>query len=568
MAAWYVQNHLCSVCSTYREARSVETIGPLFGKIDFSSCPRAAYIARVSVTANPPSPSPHFPLRRFLYLTAAVTGAAILVVEILGAKMLSPYVGSSHFVWTAQIAVTLISLATGYYFGGWLVDRSPALHRLYNCIATAAIYLALSVVACEKVAYAFLNLNLAMGAFLASLFLFFVPLTLLAATGPFVIRVLTQSVEAVGGQVGRLSAISTLGSVAGTVLIGYVLLPFLPNSTTMFITSGVLLALSAIYLLFNRSFRGRAINVTILLLAVGTLVSSCGLHRLMRNQSKNFTRLYRGNSNFGELQVVDLASSTRRYYLNDFLVQNTYDTTEKVSLSLFTYMLRELAWGYSTNLQSALCIGMGIGIVPRELARDGVKVDVVEINPAIVPVAQKYFDFDPAAVNITIGDGRFYINKSQKHYDAIVLDAFLGDSSPSHLMTREAFAEMARLLGPNGVLVINSFGDFRPGRDFFLSSLDKTLRSVFKNVNIHASGGGNVFYAASQRDLKLALRPDLRFPSGTDLQFEFNAATSLAPLPNPAAGIVLTDDYNPVEFYDAANREEHRRTLAFNIRGL
>jgi spermidine synthase len=329
----------------------------------------------------------------------------------------------------------------------------------------------------------------------------------------------------------------------------------------------VLLALAAAYLLFNRPIRARGLNIAFLILAVGVLVSACGLHDLLRNHPKNFTRLYRGNSNFGEMQVMDLNSTRRRFYLNDFLVQNTYDTADKVSLSLFTYMLRELAWGYSTNLQSALCIGMGIGIVPRELAREGVKVDVVEINPAIVPVAQKFFDFDPSAVNITIGDGRFYINKSQKHYDAIVLDAFLGDSSPSHLMTHEAFAEMARLLGPNGVLVINSFGDFRPGRDFFLSSLDKTLRSVFKNVNIHASGGGNVFYAASQRDLRLMVRTDVRFPPETGLQFEFNAATSLAPPPNPTAGIVLTDDYNPVDFYDAVNREEHRRALAFNIRG-
>src|SRR5438876_9072417 len=43
-------------------------------------------------------------LRRYLYITAAITGAAIMIVEILGAKMLSPYVGLSHFVWTAQIA--------------------------------------------------------------------------------------------------------------------------------------------------------------------------------------------------------------------------------------------------------------------------------------------------------------------------------------------------------------------------------------------------------------------------------------------------------------------------------
>jgi spermidine synthase len=505
------------------------------------------------------------PPRAFLYLTAAITGAAILVVEILGAKMLSPYVGSSHFVWTAQIAVTLISLALGYYFGGWLVDRSAALHRLYACIAAAAVYLAASVPVCSKITYYFLkDYNLALAAFLSSLFLFFVPLTLLAATGPFLIRVLTQSVQVVGGQVGRLSAISTLGSVAGTVLIGYVLLPFLPNSTTMFLTAGALLLLSGFYLMTFARGQGKFVAVWVAAVLIAGL--SFAMEKKARSPLKGFERLFRGNSNFGELQVVQQKTGGRRFYLNDFLVQNTYDPGEKVSLSLFTYMLRELAWGYSTNLKSALCIGMGIGIVPRELARDGVQTDVVEINPAIVPVAQKYFDFDPAAVNVHIGDGRYFINKTQKHYDGIILDAFLGDSSPSHLMTKEAFAEMSRLLGKDGVLVINSFGDFAPGRDYFLASLDKTLRAVFKNVNIHASGRGNVFYAASNRELNLNVRPNRRFPE--DLLYEFNAATTIAPQPNPASGIVLTDDFNPVDFYDAANRERHRRTLAFSMREL
>src|SRR5450759_2365866 len=92
-------------------------------------------------------------LRRYLYFTAAVPGAAIMIVEILGAKMLAPYVGTSHFVWTAQIAVTLVALAAGYYMGGRLVDRSPRLGRLYWSILCAAIYLGFTVIAVEPVAY-------------------------------------------------------------------------------------------------------------------------------------------------------------------------------------------------------------------------------------------------------------------------------------------------------------------------------------------------------------------------------------------------------------------------------
>ena len=67
----------------------------------------------------------------------------------------------------------------------------------------------------------------------------------------------------------------------------------------------------------------------------------------------------------------------------------------------------------------------------------------------------------------------------------MALDAFLGESSPSHLMTREAFSAMRRVLKPGGVLVINSFGNFNPGRDFFTTSLYKTLTNVFTTVRIH-----------------------------------------------------------------------------------
>ena len=168
-----------------------------------------------------------------------------MIVEILGAKMLSPFLGTSHFVWTAQIAVTMVALACGYYAGGWLVDRVLRPGRIYGAILIAAAYLALSIPFIEKVAYGFLRFDLAVGSLLASAFLFFIPLSLLAMVGPFFVRVLTSSVSGVGGNVGRLSAISTLGSFAGTVLIGYVLIPFLPNSTTMYLTAMLLMVVSA-----------------------------------------------------------------------------------------------------------------------------------------------------------------------------------------------------------------------------------------------------------------------------------------------------------------------------------
>ena len=490
-----------------------------------------------------------------------------MIVEILGAKMLAPYVGTSHFVWTAQIAVTLVALAAGYYAGGRLVDRSPRLGRLYSAILIAAVYLCLTVLAVGPVAYWCLRFKLALGSLLASAFLFFVPLSLLAMVGPFFVRVLTSSINSVGGNVGRLTALGTLGSFAGTLLIGYVLIPFLPNSLTMYLTAALLFCVVAAYFHFwAKKSQNRPAVVTGVL--AGLFIGFVGVKNESRSAFSNAVEVFRGNSNFGRLQVVDAGNGTRRYYLNDYLVQNVYDPSEKKSTTLFTYMLHDLARAYSRRLESTLCIGLGVGVVPTHLGREGVRVDVVEINPAVVPLGERYFGSQPERFNLFIGDGRQFVNATTNRYDAVVLDAFLGDSSPSHLMTRESFAAIRRVLNPEGVLVINCFADFNPGGDFFGASLDKTLRQVFRSVRIHAAGNGNVFFVASdQEELHILHPPDFNLVHRS-CRDQAQAAFAGVSEANPRSGIVLTDDYNPVEFYDAANRERVRRHLAMAIRSF
>ncbi|MDB6016236.1 MAG: spermidine synthase [Pedosphaera sp.] len=503
-------------------------------------------------------------LRQYLYFTAAITGMVIMIVEILGAKMLAPYVGTSHFVWTAQIAVTLMALATGYYAGGRLVDRTPQLGRLYGAILAAAIYLCLTVLIVKPVAFWCLNFRLALGSLLASTVLFFVPLALLAMVGPFFVRMLTLSVNKVGGNVGRLTSIGTLGSFLGTILIGYVLIPFLPNSLTMFLSAGLLMLVSAGYF-FRWNGKQTPVAAVLLAMIAGLTTGSVGVAEDNQPPKPEMATLFRGNSNFGQLLVLDVpqvSGGVHRVYLNDFLVQDSYDPATKQSAAAFTYLLHGLARAYAPKIDDALCIGLGVGIVPGELLRDGARVDVVEINPAVVPVAKKLFDCPIDKLNLTIGDGRQFVNSCTKKYDAVILDAFLGDSSPSHLMTREAFSAIHGVLNSNGVLVINTFGHFERGHDFLTGSLDKTLKSVFRNVRIHATSRGNVaFVASDQPDLKLA-RPASFADVHPDCRDDVETAFADTAETDPHSGIVLTDDYNPSEFYDARNREELRRLLA------
>jgi spermidine synthase len=502
-------------------------------------------------------------LRRYLYITAALTGAAIMIIEILGAKMLSPFIGLSHFVWTAQIAVTLVALACGYYVGGKLADRSQKLERLYWAILAAAAYMVVTVLICAPVAYWCLDFNLAVGSLLASAVLFFIPLALLAMTGPFLVRVITSTVSGVGGNVGRLTSVSTLGSFLGTMAIGYLMIPLVPNSYSMCATAAILMLVCAGYFgIYHRS-----IAPLLLILVLGS-ATGLGLSRRGLHEYTYVVELFRGNSHFGQLQVVDRRDGSERFYLNDNLIQNTYDPVKKQSESAFTYLLANLARAYATNISDVLCIGLGVGIVPMDFARQGAHVDVVEINPAVLPVGEKFFGLERDKLNITFDDARHFLNRCRKQYDAVILDAFLGDSSPSHLLTREAFESVKRVLRPGGVISINTFGNLDPDRDFFTASLNKTLRAVFAGVRIHTSGNGGVFFVATdhpnpsfvhQPDFSL-VHPDAR----TDTAMAFDGLRD-----TPADhGRVLTDNFNPLEFYDARNREEIRRRLANFARGM
>jgi hypothetical protein len=135
-------------------------------------------------------------------------------------------------------------------------------------------------------------------------------------------------------------------------------------------------------------------------------------------------------------------------------------------------------------------------------------------------------------------------------------------------MTREAFRSIQRVLRPGGTLVINAFCQLDEGQDFLASSLAKTLKAVFQGVRLHTNGRGAIFFAATDRpDPQFLHQPDLAAVHPEARNDTRAALSGLVDAP-PDHGRVLTDDYNPVEFFDAHNRENIRRRLALNAKEL
>lgn len=116
---------------------------------------------------------------------------------------------------------------------------------------------------------------------------------------------------------------------------------------------------------------------------------------------------------------------------------------------------------------AALIVGLGGGTIPRALLQilPELRIDVVEIDPAVVRVAKKYFEFtDGPRLRVFEMDGRVYVRRAIRQgqrYDLIMLDAFDHEYIPEHLLTREFIDEVKSLLSPRGVLAANTFSSSR-----------------------------------------------------------------------------------------------------------
>ena len=181
---------------------------------------------------------------------AFLVGGATLATEIAASRLLAPYFGASTVVWANIIGLTLAYLAVGYWLGGRLADRRPEPQVLAVVLLVAAVSLAVTPFAARPAlrwaanGLDALSAGVVVGSFFAALALFALPITALGAAAPYLVRLSLDHVDEAGRVAGRLYALSTAGSLAGTFLAALVAIPWIGTQRTL-VTTAALVGLGA-----------------------------------------------------------------------------------------------------------------------------------------------------------------------------------------------------------------------------------------------------------------------------------------------------------------------------------
>jgi spermidine synthase len=501
--------------------------------------------------AVPRLPSPAATGRGRLLLPLAFTGGlASLGIEFAAARLLAPFFGQSLFIWGTLIGLILIYLTIGYYAGGRLADRRPDARLLFQLTAAAALLTAAipivsrPILSLAQTGFAQLSVGLVLGSLISVIVLFAAPVILLGMVSPFVIRLRIRQLESAGNAAGAVYALSTLGSILGTFLPVFWLIPTYGTRPTIFVLAFLLGAVSTAGL--YEPGRRRLYLLIPLVIAVLALLSGGGIRPAAYG-----VRIYETESAYSYIQVVRTGTETQLLLDEGSAIHSIYDPTTLYTHGYWDDVLLAPYFGSGQVPRRVALVGLAGGTVARQFtAIDGpIPIDGVEIDPKLVDVGRRFFDMTEPNLHVTVADGRYWMATQATRYDVILVDAYRQPYIPFYLTTREFFQSAKAHLAPGGVLAINV--GRTPTDNRLVDALSGTLNAVFPRVFVLDSNRrftNSVIYATSS--------------SASVDQFIARAGAETNPRLQPIAaealqtggvrqvgpnGIVFTDDLAPVE---------------------
>ena len=469
-------------------------------------------------------------------LTASLTGGVIMGLELLGFRLYAPYFGYSIYVWGSMIAVIMAALAGGYALGGWLADRSRSDTPLYVTILSSGIYQLIIVYTAGYFLRLLGDAGIFTGTIAASLIIFVPPMTALAGTSPFVVRLLARAGQ-IGSWAGRVYALSTVGSIVGVLATTYYLVPVWGTHATL----QILCAITVVMGIVGLAERRRAVLFGVLILV---LLAAAPQEKL------RFFEIWRGESVYNEVRVIHYAGY-RWLTLND--LHNSHTVFKDDSVWSGSYQDVFVLGPLLVRQPHLLVLGMGAGgsIRMTRLADPNAQVDAVEIDPLVIVAAQRFFGLPTRAgwLRVHLADARPWLAHDRATYNLAHVDLYQGGPYiPFYLATEEFFRLVRAHLSPDGLLMMNIY-DRAPDREL-LYSAGATLQRVFPTVLVYSRlRDSYMLFAFPERRSLASVRAELARAQGDPeiLQMAQAAASGINELETPPGTTVFTDDHAPIE---------------------
>lgn len=494
-----------------------------------------------------------------LEIIVFICGMAVMVFELVGARVLAPFMGASIIVWSALIGVILACLSLGYWWGGRLADRQPDYKTFSMLIFGAALFVGLTAIFKLPILNFLQKIkDIRLGAVLASLVLFGPGSFFLAMVSPYAVRLKLANLKTTGATVGNLYALSTVGSILGTFLTGFVLLLYLGNTKILLLLAAALL-LASILAFRQRWLKTKigAVIVLIFCLAASGILDGLFLPKgvIVINSQYSDIFIARDIDTFSNPENgLGTGRPILKMYTDSEVTQSAMYLDNDNGVVYPYQKFFRLAGQFNPDLNKVLMLGGAAYAIPKDYFRNYPQggMDVVEIDPKMTAAAKTYFDV-PNNPRLTTynQDARVFLNQNRKQYDAVFMDCFKTYIVPYQLTTQEAARKISNALTDKGIVVINLVSSIQGDKGKFFRAELATYKSVFPQVYTFRV---NVpMPDAVQNLILVALKSKSPAPlTSTDPELSsYLAHIWDQPVANDVP--ILTDDYAPVDQYTLAN---------------
>jgi spermidine synthase len=408
--------------------------------------------------------------RKVYFLLAFLEGGCVMAAELLGAKMLAPHFGSSLYVWSTVLAVTLGGLALGYFAGGELSHRTKNQLSLFYVLLLASIFMLLMPFLAKSLLHWLQAMSLIPALLLSCSVFLMPPVFMMGMVSPLIISALSGDAKNAGRIAGSIYAISTCGGILATFFLGFYIIPVF-GLTNPSIFCGLILSLIPLVVLIKNK---KNLPLTFFLAVVVYVFFLTD-----KNKSSDIKILYNKEGLLGQLLVVDypifkkkeITHYSRILFCNR-IMQTVY-TPGDTALPYLPYISKIVNHvKHFKPASKVLLLGLGGGVLANELHQRNFKVDAVEFDARVVSIANTYFQLH-SEVAVFVDDARHYLNTCSEKYDVLIFDVFKGEENPNHLLTLESLEKAKSILNPGGMLILN-------GNGYLEGEAGKGMRSIYK----------------------------------------------------------------------------------------